>query len=368
MTSSRLATHAVYPAIPPMPAGIHRPLWSIMIPTFNCADYLAATLASVLRQCPSDDVQLEVVDDASTRDDPAAVVRACGDRRVHYFRQPVNVGPQANFTTCIQRARGQWVHILHGDDMVAPGFYAALEGAAAAAPSIGAAFCRTMRIDAAGDPLDLTELESPAAGVQSDLIGRLAIDNRIMFPSIAVRRDTYERVGGFHPGLFHSADWDMWKRVALAVPVWYEPEPLAMYRVHDQSDTSTLMRTGANIADARHAIEIAWHYLPPERRDDLTKRARLYHGLYALELAEALIDRGGWRSAAAQIREAFRCTTTFPVLARTARVTLRAVQRMTGKVPAPTAEAVIVAHLPGRGGQTASGPPNVRRHPGADRA
>ena len=65
---------------------------------------------------------IEVIDDLSVQDDPAAVVREIGDSRVTFFRQPANVGPQANFTTCVQRARGYWVHLLHGDDMVRPGF------------------------------------------------------------------------------------------------------------------------------------------------------------------------------------------------------------------------------------------------------
>src|SRR5262249_49179546 len=52
--------------IPPVPDGIARPLWSVMIPTFNCASYLRETLRSVLTQDPGRDVmQIEVVDDCS---------------------------------------------------------------------------------------------------------------------------------------------------------------------------------------------------------------------------------------------------------------------------------------------------------------
>src|SRR3954471_21393508 len=92
----------VYPAIDPVPPGAARPFWSIMIPVYNCAHYLRATLTSVLSQLPLDeDVQIEVIDDCSTRDDSAAVVTACAQGRVSYFRKPANVGPQANFTTCI---------------------------------------------------------------------------------------------------------------------------------------------------------------------------------------------------------------------------------------------------------------------------
>jgi glycosyltransferase involved in cell wall biosynthesis len=317
-----------YPAITPCAPDGDRPFWSIMIPSYNCADYLRETLRSVRAAMPLDRaVQIEVVDDCSTRDDPAAVVAECGDPRVRFYRQPANVGPQANFTSCIQRARGEWVHILHGDDLVAPEFYATLEDAARTHPQIGAAFCRTMHIDGDGVAMELSELEAEEPGIHADLIGRLGIRNVIMFPSIVVKRDTYERLGGFHPELFHAADWDMWKRVALSVPVWYEPAPLAKYRVHQQSDTSALIRTGANIVDARHAIEVARTYLPAAMRDDLTHKARLYHALYAIELAEQMIVRRSWASAAAQLREGLRCSPSLAVakaLAQLAGRVLRA--------------------------------------------
>lgn len=320
------AASETYPVIAPIAEPGARPFWSIMIPVYNCAEYLRATLASVLPQiAPDEHTQIEVVDDCSTRDDPAAVVEECGHGRVTYFRQPANVGPQANFTSCIRRARGQWVHILHGDDLVAPGFYRTLRTAAETHPEVGAAFCRTINIDADALWIDLSPLEARAPGIHCSLIDRLAVDNRIMFPSIAVKRSTYEMLGGFHPALFHSADWDMWKRVALAVPVWYEPTPLALYRIHSQSDTSSLMRSGANIADARHAIEVARAYLPEDLRDDLTRRARRYHGLYAIEIAGQMIDRHAWSSAWAQLREAFRCSVSLPIAGASMQLAWRAV-------------------------------------------
>ena len=246
-----------YPQIAPVWPGATRPFVSVMIPTYNCASYLEHTLESVLAEAwPRSEMQIEVVDDRSSKDDPEAVVRRSGGGRVSFFRQPVNLGPQANFTACVRRATGEWVHVLHGDDMVASGFYDALRHAAAAAPDIHAFVCAVTTIDADNRPVDSFEFGPRTAGIVPDLLDKLAVQNLIMFPSIVVRRRAYEQLGGFHPALFHAADWDMWKRVAARYPVWYEPRRLALYRVHTQSDTSRLMQTGANIADARHAIEI----------------------------------------------------------------------------------------------------------------
>jgi glycosyltransferase involved in cell wall biosynthesis len=282
-----------------------------MIPTYNCAKYLGDALRSVLDQAPAAaDMQIEVVDDASVSDDPAAVVRQVGGDRVGFFRQPTNVGPQANFTACVQRARGHWVHILHGDDMVRPGFYEALSAGERHDPTIQAAFCRVINMDDRNEWIDLSDRESPTAGVIPDLIQRLAVWNHIMFPSIAVKRTAYEELGGFHPDLFHSADWDMWKRVASRYRVWYEPHPYALYRIHQLSDTSRLMQTGANIDDARHAITVAERYLPAEEARALSRRARRHHALYAVELARERIQRGDWMSARAQVGAGLRCDTS----------------------------------------------------------
>src|SRR4029450_7209405 len=93
--------------LPVTEGSIPRPLWSVMIPTFHCARFLRQTLESVLSQDPGPDVmQIEVIDDCSTRDDPESVVRAAAGERVHFFRPPKNVGRTRSFATFLQR--GLW--------------------------------------------------------------------------------------------------------------------------------------------------------------------------------------------------------------------------------------------------------------------
>lgn len=113
----------VMPIIKPVTNEIARPIWSVMIPTYNCAQYLRETLTSVLCQDPGEAVmQIEVIDDFSI-DNPKVVVDEIGQGRVAFYQQPRNVGAIQNFNTCIQRSRGYWIHILHGDDMVESNFY-----------------------------------------------------------------------------------------------------------------------------------------------------------------------------------------------------------------------------------------------------
>src|SRR5512147_512884 len=102
----KMEEHRSYRAeIPPVPDGISRPLWSVMIPTYHCARFLPRTLESVLIQDPGSDLmQIEVVDDGSTLDDPESVVSEVGQGRISFYRQSHNVGHTRNFETCLRRA------------------------------------------------------------------------------------------------------------------------------------------------------------------------------------------------------------------------------------------------------------------------
>ena len=95
-------------------------------------------------------------------------------------------------------------------------------------------------------------------GTDPHALSTITSKNWAQFAAVVVRRSLVEAVGGFHPSLIHAADWDLWKRAALHQPVAaHEPAPLACYREFEGNDTSRLVRTGANSADYRRAIDLS---------------------------------------------------------------------------------------------------------------
>ena len=277
-----------------------------MIPSHNCEQYLRETLASVLAQDPGPDrMQIEVVDDASS-DDPRGVVDELGRGRVGFFRQPTNVGHVANFNVCLERSRGRLVHLLHGDDCVRDGFYAAMERLLEREVEAGAAFCRYVAIDEAGRWGNLAQLEQPEAGVIGGWLERIAVGQRLQTPCMVVRREVYEAVGGFDRRGGFAEDWEMWVRIAARYPVAYLPEPLALYRVHPVSRTGRFLRTGENVRDLRRVIEINREHLPPEQADALTRRALRETATTCLRRARRALGRRDTATAWAQLREAAR--------------------------------------------------------------
>jgi glycosyltransferase involved in cell wall biosynthesis len=313
-------------SIPTIPAviGGNRPEWSVMIPAHEEGLYLEKTLNSVLVQEPGiEAMQIEVVDDCSQRENLEEVAGRVGRERVGYYRHPKNVGATANFNACVERSRGRWVHILHGDDTVLPGFYAHMR-AAAERPDVGAAFCRWITMDEDDHWQSISRLERKQAGVlDRQWVEDLIVSNGLRTPCIVVRRSVYEEIGGYDTRLFHTADWDMWKRIAVRYPVWYEPAILACYRAHPESDTSRLVRTGRNIEDMRRAISLMEQRLPRNSSRRLSDRARRDCALLAMWLANVMLSGGDYSAAIAQAREALKTSCSAVVLKATAGLLLR---------------------------------------------
>jgi glycosyltransferase involved in cell wall biosynthesis len=300
--------HPYRAAILPITDGEARPLWSVMIPTYNCAQYLRQTLTSVFAQDPGPEImQIEVIDDHSTEDDPEAVVKELGQGRVQFYRQPKNVGYINNFETCLQRSRGRLIHLLHGDDCVRNGFYRKLQPAFEEHPEIGAAYCRHIVMDEQGHWLRISLLEQSMSGLLPNCLERIIVRHPIQTPSIVVRREIYENLGGFDRRISCSGeDWEMWIRIATQYPFWYEVEPLAIYRTHSNSLSGQALRTGQDLQDIRKAYEIIRTYLPKSTVKMLSAKSREFWAFCGMHNAVEMLARGDLTGAVAQMREALK--------------------------------------------------------------
>src|SRR5690606_26951831 len=114
----------------------------------------------------------------------------------------------------ILRSRGRWVHLPLAGDLFLPGFYQRLGMAEVRSPAAAMAFCQ--HLWASGDRLlKLSPLERAEPATLDDLAGRAVRNLSLLWPAAVVRRDAYERVGGFREDLGLAADWEMGIRLAL---------------------------------------------------------------------------------------------------------------------------------------------------------
>lgn len=294
------------PVVPPVD-GVMRPLWSVMIPVYNCSNYLTETLQSVLIQCADrPEIQIEVIDDASTDANVEALVTTIGEGRITYFRQATNVGSLKNFHTCLLRARGVYVHILHGDDKIRDGFYKRFENFFRVNPAAAAAFCRYAYMDEEGGHLYHHEQEAPVEKILEDFVSTLGERQRIQYVAMVVKREVYEKLGSFY-GVEYGEDWEMWMRIAARYAIGYIPDVLADYRKHGASISGRTILTGQNVRDLRKVMERIEPLLPSERKDEIVSASRKFYAHYALRTANQIWTRLKHKEGVkAQVQEAWK--------------------------------------------------------------
>ena len=247
-----------------------------MIPTYRPGEHLREALLSAkasLEACGSP-YQLTVVDDASPDVDVKSLLGSWGMSDVDVFRRHVNGGLGNCWNTCIERARGDLIHVLHQDDLVKPRFHARMRDAALTHPQAGMIFCRTELLSSEGRRLE--SLEQAVEGPIEGWLERITAGQRLQCPSVVMRRETYLTVGLFDVSLRYVIDWEMWVRVAASMSVCYVPEPLAVYRIHDAAATKGIKAAGIVTKDFALAFRRVRAVLSSAGRSDCIPNARAY--------------------------------------------------------------------------------------------
>ena len=204
-----------------------RPMFSVVIPTYNRERYIARAIRSVLNQT-CDDYEVIVVDDGST-DRTRRIVREFG-RQVRYIRQP-NRGPSEARNTGIRAARGRYVAFLDSDDVFLPKKLEENKSFLERNPQCN--FLYSWYYDVRGGRRRLRK------GKQYEDLERFRYrlyrrDFTIRTSTVVVRRSSFEKVGLFHPRYRYSQDWDMWLRLAAHELGYCLRKPLALYRRHER--------------------------------------------------------------------------------------------------------------------------------------
>jgi glycosyltransferase involved in cell wall biosynthesis len=224
-------------------------------------------------------MQIEVVDDCSTDTNVEALVDYIGKGRVKYYRQPENVGSLRNFETCLNRSTGQYIHMLHGDDLVKPGFYAEIEQVFSRFPEVGAAFTGYTYIDEQNMELYHNNELLIEPGILKNWLLEIGHAQHIQPPAMVVKRAVYEKLGGFF-AVHYGEDWEMWVRIAAHFPVAHSPKRLALYRVHENNITSRYFLSGQSISDALTVINIIQQYFPKAEKKRMNRLAKRHFARY----------------------------------------------------------------------------------------
>lgn len=91
-----------------------KPKVSVIIPTYNVEAYIEQALRSALDQTVQT-IEVIIVDDAST-DKTVSIIQGMKDPRIQITINEKNSGPSHSRNVAIQKAKGDWIALLDGDD------------------------------------------------------------------------------------------------------------------------------------------------------------------------------------------------------------------------------------------------------------
>jgi glycosyltransferase involved in cell wall biosynthesis len=270
------------PLAPPDPD----PAVTIVIPTWNRADFVRQAVASVIGQTWRD-WELIVVDDGS-EDDTVARLQAMADPRVRVLalEHSGNVARLRNLG--VAAGSGALLAFLDSDDLWLPH---KLERQIDALRTAGAGYCYSSyaHVDANGRPV-----AQRAGAFRADsgriLPALLREKTAAYIGTLLVERVLFESIGGFDESLTMRADLDFTFRLAAVADAAVDAEVLMQVREHPG-------RITGQIADPHERSALVFEkFLKRETDGELRALARM-------RLAGLLTDAGARRIAAGEIAQ-----------------------------------------------------------------
>jgi glycosyltransferase involved in cell wall biosynthesis len=226
---------------------------SVIIPSYNAAEYLPHAIDSVIAQTYPN-WEIVVVDDGSA-DNTRQIVEAYKlwlQDRLHYMRQS-NQGVATARNAGMRSARGEFIALLDADDVWLPHRLERGVELLDADPEAGLVHARVARVDAGGSVIGQLKVEPKylSGRIAHNIYTRRA---HIICPTVMFRKRCLEAAGWFDETMRATEDRDLWFRIALHYKIAYIDEILAYYRLSPSSMSTDLDRllTGQLYFVAKH--------------------------------------------------------------------------------------------------------------------
>ncbi|MCJ7512113.1 MAG: glycosyltransferase, partial [Anaerolineales bacterium] len=268
------------------------PRISVVMPSFNQAEYLEAALESVLRQ-GYPDLELIVIDGGSTDGSPD-ILRRYGDRLSHWSSTP-DRGQTDAINRGFGMATGEIVAWLNSDDAYLAG---ALDGAARALldhPHVGMVYADGVMVDQQGALLDRHRYRP------LETLDLLCFDV-LLQPTVFMRRAALGEVGPLDESYNLIMDHDLWVRFAARHPLLHVSAEWAAERTHPQAKTVAL--AAGFVEEAETLIRKAG--VDPRLRPMVEANRQLIRASLDAFAARRLIDAGDYRGASLRWARAAR--------------------------------------------------------------
>lgn len=221
---------------------------AVCIPTYNQSDFLRQAVDSALAQRDCE-IEVWVSDDCSSDATPLVMQAYTSDLRVHYYRQPINLGIAGNAGWIMAQPKANYIVRLDSDDLLEPDYCAKLSEALSLHTSAAVAHSAVREIGREGDFRRLrllrrsSGLESGDNAFKNGIKGYRVSANICMF-----RVEALLSVEPYRLSVSYCEDWDLFMRLADAG--WgnfYLDEVLASYRVWTDGKNERAKRKHAEL-------------------------------------------------------------------------------------------------------------------------
>jgi len=278
------------------------PTISLVIPSYNRAALIAETLESALTQVPPF-LEIIVVDDGST-DRTAAVLEQYASRVT--LISVLNGGVQRARNRGVAAASGTHIALCDSDDLLQPGYVAAMQAWLCAQPDCNSIYCNFANFDERGVQAD--KFSTAPAGFFDgatrsgafwhgipDLYRRI-LAYQPLFPSGSIlRRALYTELGGYDSQFngVGAEDFEFALRVVEAGGTALCTEALVRIRRHGANDSTD------NVRQVRGEIQILDYALAHHRHGALYRDAILASiDTRRLDVFDGAVARGEFDIAA----------------------------------------------------------------------
>ena len=237
------------------------PKVSVIIPTYNRAEFLRSAIESALKQTFTD-IEIIVSDDKST-DHTQEVVESFKDNRIKYVRNEGIKGPSATRNTAISASKGEYIAFLDDDDEWIPDkLQKQVELLDHSQPNICGVYSNRLFIDKmSGNVLS----DNPGTEqLQGNLLYQLIIKSPIHTSTVVVRKRCLDKIGLFDETISYMEDRDLWIRLSIKWDFEYISAPLTKAYVHGNAHLSHNLE--GQIAGRERLLEKYHHLLKKNRK------------------------------------------------------------------------------------------------------
>ncbi len=271
------------------------PRVSVVVPSYNNASFIEATMDSILAQT-FQDFELVVADHSSADRTWQLLQRYAADPRVRLLQTEAGGGAPRNWSRVTEAARGELVKLVCGDDLIYPECLRRQVEAMDAHPPVVLVAAQRDLIDARGDVI---LRRRGLAGLAGRVAGRTAARHTVLAGSnifgepacVLIRREALQAAGGWdgrHPFVIDEATY---VNVLLRGDLFGIDTPLAAFRLSSS-------QWSVHLARQQSGQVIGFHHRLADDTPGLLSRADLVRGdarargmAYARRLAYLWVGR-----------------------------------------------------------------------------